>query len=306
VNAPPAPLSAALNRAYLIGRVSACLCFCALFSLIDGFQALVREDFNHIELPVGGRTMLSGAMPADVTDHTRLVAKIDGVEGLCFTPLTSFKGFWMGGFMWRGVLEAGTVPGTAMLTIRDIVPAKKVDSNATSMVQNPAQIYSVTVWPSEAELRAAQASFLRRLTGLPPFPAAGLCLLAGIGFGAWHALRFHRIQRALAAEGFFLVYGVWKHERGVQAAFSPAGRERDLRAGLPVTLLAPEGGEAGSGILDECGPKKYTVFFAESSVQPRHNSLLRCRPDEGREAEFSDAPGTTPDASGAKGTQERA
>jgi hypothetical protein len=289
VNAAPARLLAALNRAYLIGRVSACLCFCALFSLIDGFQGLVREDFNHIELPVRGRMMLSGAMPADLTDHTRLAAEIDGIEGLRFTPLTSFKGFWMGGAMWRGELEAGAVPGTAVLTVRDLVPAKKAGSNATSMVQNPAQIYRITVWASEAELRAAQPSFLRRLTGLPPFPAAGLFLLAGIGFGAWHALRFHRVQCALAAEGFFLVYGVLPHEKGVQAAFSPAGREEDLRTGLPVILLGPEGGEAASGILDECGPKKYAALFAEGPTPPRHGDLLRCPPDGERGAELSGA-----------------
>jgi hypothetical protein len=264
----------ALRRVLFLGRVSAVLCFCALCCLADGLQSLMREDFNHVALAAGGRTRLSGAMPANLKDHTELEVDIEGDADLRFTPLSSFRGFWMGVFMWRAELEAGAVPGTAELVVRDMVPAKNVGKNATILVQNPAQVYSVTVWPSEEALRAAHPSLVHRLTACSPFVFAVVCVAGGIAFGLLHAVCFHKLQRALARQGLFFIHGILRNAEGVRAVFVPENTE-DIRPGADVALLTPEGRETGGSGRAECGPKRCTVLFPPGGAQPRYGMILR-------------------------------
>jgi hypothetical protein len=271
---------AALRKADLSGRLSACFFLLAALLVIDGLQALMREDFSRIDLPLGGQAPVSGAMPLETKKHADIVAIIEGHDGLSFTPLTDFWGHWFGAHMWRGVLDAGkaTEPGRAVLTIVDMVPAKSASSNATIMVQNPHQIFAVTVWPSAEAMRAADFSLIRRLTGLPAFLLAPLGLLCAIGIGVWHYFLSKAAHSALALEGIFPIYGRKKTEEGYLAFFSPGDRQ-DLQARQPVSLLTPSGAERRKGVLRECTPKQYSALFPlDEATAPRHGWLVRYEP----------------------------
>jgi hypothetical protein len=147
----------ALRSARRVGAASACFFLLAALLILDGLQALMRADFNRIDLPLGGQVRIAGAMPLQAKDYTEIVADIEGIDGLSFTPLTSFKGFWLGAPMWRAVLDAkaATGPGRAVLTIVDLVPAKSTTSNATITVQTPNQISDIIVWPAAKAMQAA-------------------------------------------------------------------------------------------------------------------------------------------------------
>lgn len=266
-----------LRLARVLAVVSSCFCFLALLCILDGLQALMRADFNQIDLAVGETVPMSGAMPLEAKEHTQILWDIDGDPGLHFTPKTSFKGFWLGAFMWRGELSAapGTEPGPATLTIVDMVPAKSTTTNATITVQNPSQIYHITVWPTEAALQGGQLSLGKRLTGYSGLVLAGGAVLLGILTGAAHAFHLHRVQRAFAARQIFFLIGVQKRADGFRAAFSPEGREGDLRVGLHVDLIDMQGGTRGRGTITECGPKKYAALFPPDGVMPGHNLLMR-------------------------------
>lgn len=248
--------------------------------MLDGLQALMRADFNQVDVVVGRNVPVSGAMPLDAKDHTQIRSSIEGNADLHFKALTSFKGFWFGVPMWRGELEAGlaAAPGRALLTIHDMVPAKNVDKNATIMVQNPTQIYSVNVWSTERELQAAHLSLGRRLTGYSGLVLAGCAALAAIGLGVLHSFRYHRVQRALAARRIFFLLTVFKCAEGFRAAFSPEGREKELRAGQDVELIDMRGRVLGRGVLKECGPKKYAALFPPEAGMPDHKLLLHIPP----------------------------
>jgi hypothetical protein len=271
---------AALRKAELSGRASACFFLLTVLFIVDGLQALMRNDFNQIDLPLGERVLLSGAMPMDLKQHADIVVTIEGIEGLSFTPLTDFKGLWFGAHMWRGVLDAGkaTEPGRAVLTIVDMVPAKSTTGNATIMVQNPNQIFTVTVWPSTEAMRAADFALTRRLTGQPPFLLAPLGLLCAIGIGVWHYFLSATAHRALALEGIFPIYGRKKTEEGYLAFFSPGGG-RDFQAQQLVSLLTPSGIEQQKGMLHECTPKKHSALFSpDEATAPRFGWLVRYEP----------------------------
>ena len=267
---------AALRKARLSGKLSACFFLLVTLLVADGLQALMRDDFNRIDLPLGGQVLVSGAMPLQAKAHADIIADIEGLDGLDFTPLTDFKGFWFGAHMWRATLDArnATQAGRAVLTIVDLVPAKSTTGNATITVQNPNLIYVVTVWPSEQAMQAAHYSLSRRLTGLSAFIWAGLSLACGIAVGIAHFLVNQAAHKALAAEGIFVIHGMRKTDAGYLALFSPdAGT--DLQARRPMVLLSPEGAEQGTGVVHECSRHKGSALFALDGVQPRYGWLLR-------------------------------
>jgi len=270
----------ALRRARLSGSVSACFFLLACLLMLDGLQALMRSDFNRIDLPLGGQTPISGAMPQQAKSHADIVAIIEGLDGIDFVPLTDFRGHWFGAHMWRATLDAGkaTKPGRGELTIVDMVPAKSTTTNATIMVQNPNQIYSITLWPSAEAMQAAHFSLARRLTGLSAFIWAGLNFACGLGVAVGHYFLNRTAHRALAGKGLFIIYGMRKTDAGYQATFSQYDRS-DLQAGRPMSLLTLEGVEQGTGVLGECAPHKCCALFPPDGVPPRYGWLLRYEPD---------------------------
>jgi len=271
----------ALRRARLSGSVSACFFLLTCLLILDGLQALMRSDFNRIDLPLGGQTPISGAMPQQAKSRADIVAIIEGLDGIDFVPLTDFRGHWFGAHMWRATLDAGkaTKPGRGELTIVDMVPAKNTTTNATITVQNPNQIYSITLWPSEDAMRAAHFSLIHRLTGLSAFIWAGVSFVCAIGIAAWHVLLNQRAHRALAAEGLFVIHGLRKTDAGCQAIFSPGDR-KDLQVGCSMLLLSPQGVELGmQGVLNECSPHKHSALFSPDGAALRYGWLLRYKPD---------------------------
>jgi hypothetical protein len=270
---------ATLRRAGLFGKISACFFVLTFLLMLDGLQALMRDDFNSIDLPLGGQAPISGAMPLQAKKHEDIVASIEGLDGLSFTPLTDFRGLWFGVHMWRATLDASAVTeaGRAVLTITDIVPAKSTTSNATIMVQNPNQIYTITVWPSEEAMRASHFSLCRRLTGLSAFIWAGLGLTCAFASAAWHVFVNQAAHRALAELGVFVIHGMQKTDAGHVAIFSQCDR-KDLQAQQPMFLVSPAGKEQGKGVLIACAPHKHRALFPLDGVPPRYGWLLRYEP----------------------------
>ena len=287
----PGRALAALRIARLSGSFSAC-CFLLVALLVaDGLQALMRDDFNRIDLPLGGRVLVSGAMPLQAKAHADIIADIEGLDGLSFTPLTDFKGFWFGAHMWRATLDASaaSASGQAVLTVVDLVPARSSSGNATIMVQNPNQIYAVTVWPSEKAMQAAHFSLCRRLTGLSAFVWAGVSFACGIAVSVRHFFFNRAAHRALAEEGFFVIHGLRKTDAGYQAIFSPGDRQ-DMQARQPMVLLTPAGAPQGSGILHECSPHQGSALFPLDGTPPRYGWLLRCEAETGAWEHKNNAP----------------
>lgn len=281
-----------LAFARLLGKISACVFLIAVLAVIDGLQTLMRQEFNAVSLCPGESATISGMMPLDTASHTDLAVELDNLSGLVFRPIESFKGFWMGGRMWRASLtaSASASPGKGTLTVVDMVPLKKVGqttvpeekgvpqpapanaSSATVMGQNPALVYSVTVWPSAAERDAAVFSFLSRHTGQPPFVVAGAATALALLLGLGNFLLFSRAEKRLAHQGVYFIHGIKKKDDGLHASFAHAGQDAFM-PGDPVLLYDANWREHGQGAIADKDPVKGFALFAPETP-PRYGWLV--------------------------------
>ena len=298
--APPlAEGKALLARSRLLGRVSAFIFFIAMLAVFDALQTLVRHEFNSLDLVAGETVMVSGMMPADAKSVDDLLVEYEGVPGIAFEPLETYKGFWMGGFMWRANLTAdpGMQPGKTYITIVDVIKEQAAagdskDDKDRSLLyggqQNPALVYAVSVWPSDAARRAADNSLFRRFTGLPAFGVAIGAVLLAVATGVLNWFAFARAEKALAAHGVFYIYGVKDLAVAVKQAL-PGQRilatsgykaifsrlDQSFTVGDPVLLLDKNWTVRGKGAILEVERFKAHARFAEDSVRPRYGWLVQ-------------------------------
>lgn len=294
-----APLAKARNLLSLsrfFGRLSAAVFLLAALAVVDALQTLIRHDFNAIDLVPGETVLISGMLPADAKSHDELEVAIEGETDIGFTPVETYKGFWMGGHMWRAELSApsGARPGKAVITLKDIIPppaehgeAKDFDARDRAVLfggrQNPALVFGITVWPSEKERRAGEHSFVRRYTGFPAFgvAAAAVFLAIAAGFANWRV--FGRAEEALGAHGVFFIHGLKDisppaDNTGVQmlsgykAAFARTGKL--LVRGEEMILLDRDWKERGRGRIVETDPVKGYAMFPHSGVRPQYGWLV--------------------------------
>ena len=281
-----------LIRSRILGKFSACIFLIAALAVVDGLQTLMRQDFNSVSLIPGETVLMSGMMPQNATSHTELNADMEGLSGLTFKPVTSFKGFWMGGNMWRAELTAGATAGSGKgtLTVVDMVPMKKVGQasvrdedrarqpvpgNATDapiLGQNPALVYSVSVWPSAVERMAAEHSLLRRYTGQAPFAVAGVAAGLALLFGIGNFVCFARAEARLARQGVYVIHGVKKQADGLDASFAHAG-QNDFAPGNAMALYDAHWREQARGVIVK---KDHIKGFARFSPDrpPRYGWLV--------------------------------
>jgi hypothetical protein len=311
MTAPPEQGLALLRHARLLARISAFFCILTVFGILDGLQELVRNDYNHIDMLPGESASITGMYPAGASQQQDIIARLEGAEGLHFTLAESYKGFWLGGQMWRGVLSAAPdmPPGKATLTIIDVVlgrlegtpPQERrggVNPVQTPGIQNPALTHTITVWESAAARRAAEHAYAKRYLGLPPFGAAAIAFACAFLGGFAHLIFFQKAEKSFAAQGVFFIHGVKFPASGAKsptavalrpadrqteivAAFSLVGRD-PMPAGAAMILYSEEWKEMGRGMFTRSGKGKGYASFA--SVTPRYGWLVEAATKE-------DAPG---------------
>lgn len=285
-------------RSRMLGQVSAFIFLFAAFAVIDGLQTLMRHEFNSIDLVPGESVLVSGMLPADAKNHEDLVVDMEGEPGLVFTPIESYKGFWMGGHMWRAKLEANTDmrPGKATITIVDIIKenldaSEGKDARDRAILfggkQNPALIHSVTVWPSEAARQEADHSLFRRFTGIQPFMLAAIFVAQALCAGLANWRFFTCAEKALAEHQVFVVHGVKDMavavkqalpgqkpgaDSGTRVAFFRLGKSFDI--GEPMLLLDRQWREQARGRILDVEKSKAHALFDNDAPQPRYGWLV--------------------------------
>ena len=248
--------------------MSAVFFLLAAFAVLDALQTLMRHEFNRIDLIAGETVLVSGMLPAQAGSHADMDVYLEGDPIIRFDPQETYKGFWMGGRMWRASLSAYPFahPGTAGFTITDLTPEGQ---------QNPALIFTVTVWPSAEALQKADNSLCRRYTGFPPFGAAVAVMLVALVFGAANALVFSSAERILALHGVFVLHGIAKFsdgsKPGYKAAFARVGQ--DFMEDEPVFLLDTAWRMHGTGRMIEINKFKGFAFFPQTGERPRYGWL---------------------------------
>ncbi len=270
--------TALLARARTIGLLGAVLFGLASVAVIDGLQTLMRHDFNRLDLIPGEVVAVSGNMPRNAQSIGDLQYVFEGETGLRFTPKEAFKGFWFGGQMWRGNLSvpADAKPGRAVLTIVDLVPAKRVgDANATqsATVQNPMLVNQIRIFADAAARRAEDPSYIYRFFRLPPFAVAVFFAVLAFAACLTHWLLFGRAERALTADGTYFIHGVKPDSAGAIVAFAHVGHD-GFAPGDPVRLLDAKGRARARGTITEKNRHKGFAQFPPLGMQPRYGDLI--------------------------------
>ncbi|MDL2285882.1 hypothetical protein LJC24_00390 [Desulfococcaceae bacterium OttesenSCG-928-F15] len=282
-NPSPAGL-AFLSRAKLLGRIGGILFLLALVSIGDAVQATVRTPFNSIQLVAGKSTSISGILPQEASEAGEMIFFLKGPSAmdLSFSPTGAFRGFWLGGDMWRGTIsakpEANT--GVVVLTIVDMVPAKKKgeavsENEKPVLVQNPGLVYTVHLWSSQKEADQASLSFITRTTGFRTPILAVLSFLLALGASIFSFLTMRKAEARLAQEKTFIIHGSRLQPHGLTVFFTiPRGMILPTDATPRASLLNSDGASLAEGDFIETIKGKGTVLFSNYLEPPRYGWLI--------------------------------
>ena len=169
-----------------LGRFCAILLGLCLLCLLDGLQALHREEDNLVELLPGGESAVSGQSLLSQPQPEDLLAEFTpSAAGLSFELEGFSTGYLLGNGIWRGHVLAATdvPPGRHALVIR-----------FRGTPQAARQVYPVIIYASATQQRQASSSLLRRQMGLSAFALAGVFLAFGLLAGIAVYLLGRRIQ----------------------------------------------------------------------------------------------------------------
>ena len=269
---------AAHRRQRISGRLASALLFAALFALLDAFRGGFFGNQGYIELLPGGSRPISGPMPREIKSIADM--EIEGMPAdgsVRLLPGAHFSGFWFGGDMWRGVMEAAPTAreGEWTITVRDEMNGK----------QNPVLVFRVRVWPDLAAKNAHSPSWITRKTGLKPFACAGVLALGGLLAMALNYKQGRRWTRLLHAQGCGEIYNVGQTDaETLLQAERPAGLT--VAEGLRCRLRRPTGEPLGAAVVLEL--RKSDMLLRSGPLCPAKTGDIVCLTeaveDEGAEA----------------------
>lgn len=286
----PSPESLSLlSRARLLGRIGSILFLLALFCIIDAVQSSVRAPFNTVEIVAGKSVSITGVLPFEVETAESMTFFFEGTgaENLSFSPTASYRGFWLGGDMWRGTLTASpdAHTGDAVLTIVDLVPANKVKKKGEAsepstedaiLVQNPGLVYSVKVWSSKKEADQASLSFFTRATGTKAPLLAVISLVLALGASIISFFIMRKAEAGLALESTFIIHGSKIFPHGLAVFFTiPRGMVLSTEKTPMASLCSSDGQLLAEGSFIEIAKGKGTTLFSGKVAPPRYGWLIR-------------------------------
>ena len=192
-----------------LGKIVTVFMVCALVSVVDGLQGLMRHGADVVELVPGQAESLSGACPFKNPVASDLKATLSEGAPLHFELEGFFVGYVLGSGMWRGHIIADETAQPGEWTLR-------VGFKGTG---GQGMAYKVYVYADEQEREAAAPSYVRRFLGANAFwLGAGLvCASLVLGFVNY---RFGRsAMLLLRGMGYSEIYHVEQGRDGTQHCF---------------------------------------------------------------------------------------
>ncbi len=239
------------------GLAATVLFVLAALAVIDGFQSKVREPFNTFPATPGQSIQLNGPMPPKaalvselraVGEHSQLRVEFERV----------YTGFWLGGDMWSALahVDSSATPGTRRIVIE----------GQESAPQSPLTTFTIQVYPTGDELRAAALALSVRLLGASPFALAAGLAGAGLLFVGVTFLFGLVIEHSLARAGMAEIYMVQKTQAGFQVAFG-LGTKDGVHPGMQLPVLSEDGLPIGLASVVKASDKDAEALFTGSLVE---------------------------------------
>ncbi|MDY0390525.1 MAG: hypothetical protein RBQ88_06330 [Desulfobulbus oligotrophicus] len=192
-----------------IGILAMILMTGALLSLADALIGGLGGPRGLIELVPGSRFQISGPMPPRTDTLKDVLITGQPKDGsVRLLPENIFTGYWLGGSMWRGVIEVADFAreDSVVIAVRDRFGEK----------QNPALVFKVQIWPDEATRNEHSPSFITRKTGLSPYIFAVTLALMGMMAAGGNFFFGHLWSRHLAAHHCGEIFRLRQTQNGVE------------------------------------------------------------------------------------------
>jgi hypothetical protein len=241
------------------GKIGTLLCVLLLLAILDGLISRFREPTNHFSCLPGSRIAVSGPLTEKIENPRNLAYQSNSQEiRLVFEAVQT--GFWMGGYMWNGILDIdpGIQPGGYTLIVQT---PKRTRGQ-------PGAPFHVEVYRDQTQWNQNSKSIFRRTLGINPWRAAlfiipFILLVFGLVF-----FLSHKMEILLADQGKAEVYRVRKSKDGYEIFFG-LGSKQGINPGTSLTLIDKQGGVIGSLTPQEIFESHSIARVGlESTVQP--------------------------------------
>jgi hypothetical protein len=218
------------------------VCVLLIAAIGDGLQSQANTPFNQQALLPGEGIVINGHMPGAAKDLSELLVESSSTQ-IRLTLESSYKGFWLGGQMWKGVLHADPdcPHGTHRLIVRSAEQSKP----------DPSLVYPIEVFDSERERHTHSASFFRKFASIRPFSAAIMLFPVAIGvFGSVYWIS-NRMERHMREHGQAEIYMLKKTSEGLQVTFN-MGSKHGMESGMLLDIMDDAGLIVGCAHVVQC------------------------------------------------------
>jgi hypothetical protein len=219
----------------ITGRAGAIFCLLCVISGLDGLVAQFRTPPNEFLALPGEMIHVNGPCSPDIQNVSQLTYESTS-EGIRLRFEAMQSGFWLGGSMWRGLLELSSnlEPGDYGVVVRPKdTPGEK-----------PFGLFVIKVFPKAEALRQASRSLILRHFGISPWLVLAVCFgLTGLAFALVYLISQKR-EHLMASLGRAEIYRVAKTEGFYEVAFG-LGTAHGIRAGDSLPILNPRGERVG-------------------------------------------------------------
>jgi len=225
----------------LVGKAGALFCFIFLVAAVDGIVSNFRQPDNLIRLLPGESIEVNGSLKEKVetVEDLGCVADSDRIE---LTFETLHPGFWLGGYMWRGLLKVSPTIAPGEYSVK--VAPKGGDPSKFS------SIFRVEVYPDYESYRQSSKSFMRKYLDVSPWWVLGVFVLSTFFAFATVYLLSQKRESLLALEGKAELYLIEDSEAGCIVSFG-LGTIHGVRPGTVLTVTDRLGSAVGSAEVRE-------------------------------------------------------
>lgn len=229
------------------GLVAMVLLVGALLALADALVGGISGAQGQIELIPGSRYEISGPFPPRTEAIKDFVIDGQPADGsVRLLPEAVFSGYWLGGNMWRGVIEVAETAreSSFVIAVKDRFGEK----------QNPALVFKVQIWPDQATLNTHSSSFLTRKTGYSPYFFAVSLALTGLIAGGCNFMLGRLWAQHLARHGCGEIYKLRQTEQGTEITCE-LRRAGMLQPGMQGAVYRPTGEYLCPATITPCEPR---------------------------------------------------
>jgi hypothetical protein len=209
------------------GIAGSIFCLLSLLAVIDALVARFKQPPSLFQVLPGTSLDIQGPLREAVEMPHKLSFQSDSREiRIDFEGVQ--KGYWMGGYLWRGRLIIDSEARPGLYSLKVLGPGK----SATP----PFPPFQIQVYGDPETYRRNLPSLVQRYSGVAPGLAAFFFFIPALGFFGLVFFLSHRIDRLLAREGKAEIYRVRQTERGIEISFG-LGKDQGLEEGTHLNLF---------------------------------------------------------------------